>query len=184
MNRVDPIRNRETVREIKRQAEMMGQAPYMMMLLGLNTGLRISDLLEVRVADIQERGYIVRREIKTGKQTEIRFHPSVVAELQRLTAGQDGRKLLFPSRDARRRGRPMTRQTAYKWVREACRRAGYRGPVGCHTLRKTYGYHHYQEFHDIVTLMLHFNHSSEAITLRYIGITQDMINQKTTKFRL
>ncbi len=44
--------------------------------------------------------------------------------------------------------------------------------IGCHTLRKTFGHFHYKRFKDIVMLMNHFNHSSEKITLRYIGELQ------------
>lgn len=184
MNTVSPIRNMDTVRRVKLEAQQMGEQQYMLVLLGLNTGLRISDLLQIRVSDIRDRGYIIRREKKTGKETEIRFHPSVVADIERLTAGRRANELLFPSRHMTCRGKPINRDTASNWIVAACRRAGMTEPVGCHTLRKTYGYHFYQKTHDIVTLMLHFNHSTEKITLRYIGVTQGMINEKTTQFRL
>lgn len=184
MNAVSPIRDEEMLSRVKREAKAMGDAPYLLALLGLNTGLRISDLLQVRVGDIRDKGYIARREIKTGKQTEIRFHPAVVAEIRRLTSTRQGHELLFASRQLARRDRSITRDTAYKWIVKMCRRAGMTEPVGCHTLRKTYGYHYYMRYHDIVSLMMHFNHSSERVTLRYIGVTQEMINEKTQKFRL
>lgn len=53
-----------------------------------------------------------------------------------------------------------------------------------HTLRKTFGYHYYKKPHDIVTLMLIFNHSSQAITKRYIGITEDKIGASLADFKL
>lgn len=56
--------------------------------------------------------------------------------------------------------------------KEACRRAGMDRFVGCHTLRKTYGYTMYRRHHDVGQLMEHFNHSSQDVTLRYIGISQ------------
>ncbi|MFT8692846.1 tyrosine-type recombinase/integrase, partial [Liquorilactobacillus satsumensis] len=55
---------------------------------------------------------------------------------------------------------------------------------GTHTLRKTFGYHYYQRTHDIATLMVIFNHSSQQITKRYIGVTDDEINQSLNSFRL
>ena len=184
MNEVGTIRNTETLREFKRQAMKLGQKPYLLVLLGLNTGLRISDLLPLKVKDIMDKGYIIRREQKTGKQTEIRFHPAVVAEIRRMIAGRPDNELLFPSPHLSRRGQPIDYKTAYGWVNKAARAAGIKGPVGCHTLRKTYGYHFYQQYHDIATLMLHFNHAAESITLRYIGVTQEHINNKTERFRL
>lgn len=184
MNDVSPIRDESMVREVKKAARQIGLRAYLMVLLGLNTGLRISDLLEVTAGEIRTRGYIVRREKKTGKQTEIRMNPAVVAEIRRLTSDYADDMPLVYSTSVKRRGKSVTRETAYNWVRKACRMAGMREPVGCHTLRKTYGYHYYLQYRDIVTLMLHFNHSSERVTLRYIGITQEQINHKTEKFRL
>lgn len=184
MNSVNSIRNQEELREFKRQARKMGEQPYMLVLLGLNTGLRIGDLLQIRVRDIRDMGYIVRREQKTGKQTEIRFHPAVVAELRLLTADMDDDDLMFPSRYLTRKRDPISYETAYRWIKQAARAAGIKGPIGCHTLRKTYGYWFYKEYGDVATLMAHFNHSDERVTMRYIGVTQERINAKTEKFRL
>ena len=135
------------------------------------------------MGDLRDRGFIVRREQKTGKQTQIKINPAVTAEIVRLTSTRDSRELLFPSRDPRRRGKPITRATAYNWVERACRRAGFREPVGCHTLRKTYGHLFYEQFRNIALLMRHFNHSNEAITMRYIGCAQEELDRATMKFK-
>ncbi|MCB2294485.1 tyrosine-type recombinase/integrase [Clostridium algoriphilum] len=45
--------------------------------------------------------------------------------------------------------------------------------MGTHTLRKTFGYHAYQNGSSLELLMDIFNHSSKAQTLRYIGITEE-----------
>ena len=184
VNEVGTIRNQETLKEFKRQARRLGKKPYMLVLLGLNTGLRIGDLLETRVRDIRDTGYIVRREKKTGKQTEVRFHPAVVAELKALTADMDDDELLFQSPWITHRKKPIDYSTAYKWINQAARAAGIKGPIGCHTLRKTYGYWFYKQYGDVAALMAHFNHSDERVTMRYIGVTQEHLNAKTEKFRL
>lgn len=44
--------------------------------------------------------------------------------------------------------------------------------IGTHSMRKTFGYH----YKDVALLMNVFNHSSQSVTLRYIGINQDTIN--------
>lgn len=184
MNSVGTIRDKEVVRRIKEEAAKMGREPGLLVLIGLNTGLRISDILTLRVSDFRTRGYIVRREQKTGKQTEIRIDPAVVNQVVRWTADMDEDALLFPKRQATSKQPHLDRSTAYDWINKACRRAGVKGPVGCHTLRKTYGYHFYQTFKDLAALMIHFNHASEQITKRYIGLTQQEVNRLTTKFRL
>ena len=49
--------------------------------------------------------------------------------------------------------------------------------LGTHSMRKTYGYYLYQNTKDIARVMKMLRHSSEGVTLRYIGITQDDIDK-------
>jgi len=56
--------------------------------------------------------------------------------------------------------------------------------IGTHTLRKTFGYHFYQKYKDIALLQELFNHSAPSVTLRYIGINQDMIDVAMKEFKL
>ena len=51
-------------------------------------------------------------------------------------------------------------------------------------MRKTFGYHHYKQYKDVVILQKIFNHSSQSITLRYIGIEQDDIDMSYQNFEL
>ena len=46
------------------------------------------------------------------------------------------------------------------------------GEIGTHTMRKTFGYHAYKNGVSLELLMGIFNHSTQAMTLRYIGITE------------
>lgn len=54
--------------------------------------------------------------------------------------------------------------------------------IGTHSLRKTYGYHHYKQFKDVVVLQRMLNHTDQKETLRYIGIEQDTLNDYQKKF--
>lgn len=185
MNTVSSIRDKQKVQRLKEEAQKMGDMPYLYILLGLNTGLRSSDLIALTVGDFRDRGFIVRREKKTGKETEIRLHPAVVTDVIRMTADRRCDELIFQSAHPwAEPNTPISRATAYRWVNEACKRAGITEPVGTHTLRKTYGYWFYIKYRDVVALMTHFNHTSEAITLRYIGYTQDKLNRQTEEFVL
>lgn len=74
--------------------------------------------------------------------------------------------------------------TAYYLIRDACEEAGLEERIGTHSMRKTFGYHHYQQFKDVVILQKIFNHSSPQITLRYIGIEQDQIDDSYNNFIL
>ena len=76
--------------------------------------------------------------------------------------------------------KPITRQQAYKILNDAAGKFGVER-IGTHTLRKTFGYHFYQQTKDIATLKEIFNHSDISITFRYIGINQDIKDEKMLK---
>jgi len=73
---------------------------------------------------------------------------------------------------------PITRQQAYRILNNATEMIGLveknekgvpmSGKIGTHTLRKTFGYHAYQNESSLELLMDIFNHSSKSQTLRYI----------------
>ena len=67
----------------------------------------------------------------------------------------------------------LLRQQAYKIINDVAKSVGIKERIGTHTLRKTFGYHAYNNGYDITLIQKLFNHSSPAVTLRYIGITQD-----------
>lgn len=89
---------------------------------------------------------------------------------------------LFKGRNGE--NKPISRVIAYMIINQACKKAQITDNVGTHTLRKTFGYHHYQTFHDVAILQYLLNHSSPSITLRYIGITQDNVEDTLKQFEL
>ena len=78
---------------------------------------------------------------------------------------------------------PISRVQAYRVLNETAKQIGL-DEIGTHTMRKTFGYHHYQTNKDIAILQEIFNHSAPSITLRYIGITDDMKDQSLKGFDL
>ena len=89
---------------------------------------------------------------------------------------------LFKSRNGV--NKPITRVMTYMIINEACKKCGIQDNIGTHTLRKTFGYHHYQNFHDVAILQYLLNHSSPSITLRYICISQDNVEETLQNFEL
>ena len=94
----------------------------------------------------------------------------LIAILDQYVKNKKDYEYLFKS--PRYPNKPITRQQAYNILTAAARAFGI-DSIGTHTLRKTFGYHMYQQTHDAVTLKEIFNHSDISVTLRYIGINQD-----------
>lgn len=180
MNYVDPIRS---IDDIKQITKTLSPKFSLIWQIGVNIGLRVSDILGLNIKDVLGRDEIYIKEKKTKK---IKIFP-IKSELKKkicnyckqLNFNQDETPLFLNES-----GKRLHRSAVYKAINEACKNLKIRENVGTHTMRKTFGYHHYKQFHDIALLQTIFNHSSPEITLRYIGITQEEINISYNNFTL
>lgn len=153
-----------------------GKRDVFIFLMGINTGLRMSDIVKLTVRDIKQAGVIVEQ--KTGKKRRL-LVDGMKDVIDDYTSGMSMDDYIAYSRE----GGHLEVGTVWKIFNKAAKEMG-RGDVGTHTCRKTFGYHYYKKTKDIATLMVIFNHSSEAITKRYIGITDDEIDNSLIDFRL
>src|SRR5690606_31071099 len=100
------------------------------------------------------------------------FSETVMKEAEALTGHDDD--YIFQSRKGD--NKPISRVQAYRILNDAAKRAGLDDlAIGTHTLRKTHGWLLYDNGVDLSRIMTMLNHSSEAMTARYIGITADEI---------
>jgi site-specific recombinase XerD len=180
---VEPIRDKKKLEGIKRV--LLGgnhHRDYLLFVLGINTGLRVSDLLELKWSDVLEnsgsfKNSITIREEKTGKAKSFPLNDSArkalttYMEQNQIT---DHDRFIFASREGA--NKPITRQRAWQIINEAAEAVGIKEQIGTHTLRKTFGYHARMAGTPIEVLQKLFNHSAPSVTMRYIGITQDEIN--------
>lgn len=149
-------------------------------------GLRGGDLLALQWSNVlKPDGRIADKvtvtEKKTQKQRTVALQTNAQDALQKWQAAApvaDG--YVFPNA----LGGKLTIQRLHQLINEWAEAAGVSGHFGTHTLRKTYGYHLRQRGVGIETLMKVFGHSSQRITLRYIGIEQDEIDEANLKLNL
>ena len=137
-----------------------------------NLGLRISDILKLRLCDIVRDGDRYRLEIiekKTGKR-RIFTVPLVLyqyIENYCLRNGIARTEIMFP----------ITERTIQKQLRIVCDYLGYNG-ISTHSFRKWYATEIYKaNGYDIVLVQRLLQHSSAATTQRYIGIEPQRIEQ-------
>lgn len=180
MNIVQPIRDKEIIQEIKEFYKKQNERNYILFLLGINTGLRISDILRLRVRDV-EGWNIVIREKKTKKIKDVKMPSELKRAIRNYTEGKPKNEYLIKSRNGK--NKPITRAMAYVILNQAAQEFGLER-IGTHSLRKTYGYHHYQQFRDVAVLQQMLNHTEQKETLRYIGIEQDTLNDYQRKFKI
>lgn len=173
MNYVEPIRDMNKLEDILTYLKKTNPRNYIMFLLGLYTGLRISDILKLQVKHIRGKDSIRIREKKTSKFKIIRMNKMLRCELEKYIDGKEEYEYLIANtKDGHA---PITRQHAYKIIKDTCNKFGIQN-VGTHSLRKTFGYNYYNMTKDVAILQNIFNHSDPSVTLRYIGINQDKIS--------
>ena len=170
MNTVEPIRDLDVVMDIAEYLKGKSDRDYMMFMFGIYTGLRISDILKFRVRDVKGKDAVYLREKKTGKEKRFPLNAELKPIIEDYISDKKDYEYLFKS--CRSGNKAISRQQAYKILSAAGRKFNIDN-VGTHTLRKTFGYHMYQQTHDAVTIKEILNHADISVTLRYIGINQD-----------
>lgn len=182
MNYVQPIRDLEKIEEIKNILKKQSFRNYFLFVLGINTGLRISDLLKLKATDVKRKTHITIKEEKTSKAKRFKINSLLSLEIEDYIKSMKSDEYLFPSRTGKKT-KPISRVMAYNILNAAAHQAGI-NEIGTHTLRKTFGYHFYQRYKDVAMLQQLFNHSAPSVTLRYIGISQDEIDKAVDDFNL
>ena len=195
MNFVEPIRDRKKIAQIKYL--LRGQQRYRDLLLfvvGINTALRISDLLQLRIVHlVDDQKHIKRRfwirEQKRGKRHEITINNSIREVLEEFLEAYSGvadspKHFLFFNTKIKKYAVSIKRGQAWKFITTICKQVGLRGNFGTHSLRKTWGYHARMSGVDLALIMHKLNHESIAYTKRYLGITDDELQAVIKKLNL
>ena len=179
MSNVEPIRK---IKDLRRVEKILSENSRNLLFftIGINCGLRISDILALDVCDVKEKTYIEITEKKTKKFKKLLINSKLKPMLNEYTKNKANNEPLFMTKFHNR----LDRVAAYYIVKNACQKAGLNDKFGTHTMRKTFGYHHYKKYKDIAMLQKLFNHSSPEITLRYIGIAQEELDKCYTNFIL
>lgn len=182
MGTVQPIRDEKKINAMKKILQSQNVRDYTWFTLGINSGLRISDLLNLKFGDVLKNGKLVNeirlKEKKTEKYKEFPMGKKTRKALEEYIAQVKTFELsdpLFFSKKFDQNGnrKPISRQHAHYVISEAAKDIGIEDSIGTHTMRKTFGYHAYKAGVDITLLQDIFNHGTPSITLRYIGITKD-----------
>lgn len=180
MKEVYPIKDRDLINEIKKYLAIKSMRNYMLFSLGVNVGLRISDLRLLKVKDTKDE-YIKIIEIKTNKTKSFLITPKVKKELKIYTENMSDDEYLFKSRQGYK---PISRQQVSNILKDVQCHFNLERSINTHTLRKTFGYHFYKQYKDVVILQKIFNHSDPKVTLKYIDIEQEDVDKKVKNFYL
>lgn len=185
MSTTIPIKDKEKLEIVKNYyLERKAYRNQALIILGLNTALRIGDMLSLKWKDVYNANkhcfhkHIALTEQKTGKYSCIALNKAsvnalwTVIEQQKIQSKPNWEETyIFSGRN--HTNLPISRIQAYRIVQAAAAAAGYKEHISCHSLRKTFGYHAWQQGVTPVMLMNIYNHSSFQVTKRYLCIDQE-----------
>lgn len=181
MSTTQPIRSKEELKKFMEyyRAEHYHSRNYALIILGLYTALRVSDLLQLKWEDVFDFSnnsfvsHICLKEHKTGKQKCIPLNVHVKEALllyKNDRKPKEGDYIFTKNTNVKM---PLNRSQAYRIVRKAAESTLQETNISCHSLRKTFGYHAWKQGTPPALLMDIYNHSSYQVTKRYLGIGQD-----------
>lgn len=183
MNTAQPIKNLEELEQFKRYYREVkpNLRNYTLLILGLNTALRISDLLSLQWRQVYDfardsvRSHIVLVEQKTGKHSQIYLNDSIHQALLLYKEDLLENGSFWPEQYliSNHKNIPLSRSQAWRIIKAAAESCNISGVISPHSLRKTFGYHACKRGVRPAMLMEVFNHSSFEVTKRYLGIEQD-----------
>jgi len=192
MSTTQPIRDLNQLKLLKNYylKEKPNLRNYALICTGLNTALRIGDILTIQWKDVYHfpsqsfRSHLSLIEQKTQKQAVIALNENLIQALSLYLNSilpVKENQYLFTAETAEA---PLRREQAFRIISQAWTDLKLPGKISCHTLRKTFGYHAWAAGINPALLVAIYNHSSYNITKRYLGIEQDDKDQVFLKMGL
>ena len=181
MSTMQPIRDITQVRAlIDYYNERNNPRNHLLVLMSLHTALRIGDLLRLTWQQVYDfdnnrpRSTLTITEQKTGKNKTIALNAGICDVLGLYSCDARPERFLFANGMS---NRAISRAQAYRIIRAASEALGFETHCSCHSLRKTFGYHAWKNGVSPAVIMEIYNHSSLAITRRYLGVAQSDLNE-------
>lgn len=186
----------EDLKRIREYLLLKQKIPFLEFInIGCNVALRISDLSVIEFQDIDEKRWkleVVER--KTRKRRSIKLNKTCQRSIKNLKQYYQELnydvskgylfKSLSPYQLKNKLNSPFTVNGVSRSFKMLEEMLNIQYPLGSHSLRKTWGKRVYEETLNIALVMKAFNHSSPRVTLRYIGIEQEEIDQLYEDFEI
>lgn len=176
-----PIKKREEIELLKTYfLKNKDYRDYSLFILGINTSLRISDILNICWKDVYDfekqefREHLILREQKTGKVNCIAINQNckeaLTLQMKYKTPKLQEEYIFYSGNNPQKH---ISRNRAWHIIKKAAIENQLDGNISCHSMRKTFGYHAWKSGGQPALIMHIYNHSSLEITKRYLSIDQD-----------
>lgn len=178
---IEPIKDKEIVRDIINYLKIQNSRNAIMFGLGVFCGLRISDILNLKVKDVRRKWNLKVKQQKTGNVIEIVLNRELKKMIDEYTKDMKETDYLIKSRTGKNKA--ISRTQAYRIMKDIQEEFNL-NKIGCHSTRKTFAYWLYiDNKKDIGLVQKALGHQSSATTLAYIGMDKERVNEAIKKIR-
>ena len=172
--KVYPVRAKSNRDKIELILKNTNKRNYLLWVLGTNTGLRISDILKLKVKDVKG-SYINIVEQKTSKKRTIKINKKLKEVIKEYTRGKKDTDVLFNSRIGVNRAISVRR--CQQIIKKIASIVGINENINTHSMRKTFALNLYKVTGNNIGLVMEaLNHSKEIITLKYLCLIDEMLD--------
>lgn len=179
--RVEPIRDKDVIRRILNYLDKKNPRNKVLFAIGIYTGLRISDILKLKVNDIYKKNTIQIKQKKTRTYVYIPVNKELKKIIKQYVEASNLSKYDYLIKSREGINKPITRNQAYNILNEASEYFNLDCNIGTHSMRKTAGLNlYFASGKDIGLVMQMLGQKDPGSTLRYIGVT-DMDIDKCIK---
>ena len=185
---VEPIKSKTLINKMIKTLEKRNDRDALLFRMGLNTILRISDIITLKYSQLFDskgriRTYLKLYEQKTNKSKKIKLNKVIQDEIYKYAkikklSNDDYLFYSFKNKDNH-----IDRTNAWRVLKRAANKVGVEN-FGTHSMRKTLAYYVYKSTNNISLVMKMLNHQNPAVTLRYIGVDQDMIDSAYDEYSI
>lgn len=200
----EPIKSVDDINRISSYlVEHQRYRDNMLFILGINFGLRVSDLIQLRFGQLIDDNFsfkttfpVLEKKTKTTRKVQknryITINDSVMEAVTLYLQHAPSKLDDFLFRSESNRGcnlnKPISRMSVDRILKGIAEDLHLEFKVATHTLRKTFGYHQMvmsgNDPRKLLLLQKIFGHSSSTQTLDYIGITREEIEEAYTSLNL
>jgi integrase/recombinase XerD len=141
-------------------------------------GLRVSELVALRVTDIDSARMVVNvRQGKGAKDRQVPLSPLLLMELRHWWSQHRTKPWLFPGITERAQDKPLCVGCVQRMCQKVVARARLRKPASMHTLRHSYATHMLEAGVDVVTLQRLLGHTSLTTTALYLHVSTSQLRK-------
>ncbi len=169
------------VLDLPSKTSLTGRRNRAILTLMLNTGLRVSEVCDLKNEDIDlGTGKFRVVQGKGAKDRDLAVPPDAIKTLEDWKKGKVSSLYFFSTL----KGEKLSRQYLWQMIKMYCQKAGIKKKIPPHSLRHFFGTEYYRQTHDLETLRRILGHESIGTTQIYITLANMEVEESMRRFKI